>query len=264
MAIKGTKTETTGATAPKTPKRAAPRAKKPVAAPAPAAEAPVAKAVAPVAPKPAVVAAPKPVVAAAPVAAPAPAAPAPLAAKPVVTEAPAIPLPAATATVAEPVLPPPAAKPAQSTTPQKEVKIMENTVQQTQALFADMNERTKAAMEKSTKLFAEMNDFGKGNVEALVESSKVAIKGFETIGQDAAEYTRKSFEGATAAMRNLASVKTPAEMMKLHTDYVRASFDQLVAETSKTTESMLKLAGEIAQPISNRVAVAAEKIKLDA
>jgi hypothetical protein len=52
--------------------------------------------------------------------------------------------------------------------------------------------------------------------------------------------------------------------MKLHSDYVRQSFDALVTESSKATETMLKVAGEISQPISNRIAVAAEKIKIAA
>ena len=37
--------------------------------------------------------------------------------------------------------------------------------------------------------------------------------------------------------------------------------DAMVAETSKSTELMLKLANDVAQPISNRVALAAEKVR---
>lgn len=240
---------------PVAPKVQAPAAAAPVAAPA-TAKAPVA----PVVPASPVV---KPPVAAATPAAPVSApivepAPAPVAAAAPVAKAPA------------PVTPAAATAPAVTATipASKKVNVMENVIhnatEKTQALFVDMNERTKAAVEKSTQLFADFNDFGKGNVEALVESSKIAVKGMESMGQEAAEYTRKSFEGATAAMRNMASVKTPADFMKLQSDFVRTAFDSLVAETSKTTEAMLKLAGDVAQPISNRVAVAAEKIKVGA
>lgn len=178
----------------------------------------------------------------------------------------------ATAPVATPV---PVQKPAPAPaiaaadiTQAKEVTIMEatlkNAAEKTQTMFADMNERAKGAMEKSTKLFADMNEFNKGNVEALVESSKIAARGVETMGQDAADYTRKSFEGMTSMIKTLSSVKSPTEFMKLQSDYVRQQFDTMVAESSKTTEAVLKLAGEIAQPISNRVAVAVEKIKIAA
>lgn len=133
-----------------------------------------------------------------------------------------------------------------------------------QAYFAEFNARAKAAMEKGGKAVEEMSAFGKGNVEALVESGKIAAKGLESLGQGYAEYGRKSFEGATAVLKSLAGVKTPAEFLQLQSDFVRSQFDSMVAETSKTTEAVLKLAGDVAQPISNRVAVAAEKIKVAA
>lgn len=193
----------------------------------------------------------------APVAAPAPTA---VAATPVAAAAPVAP-----ALVTPPADAAPAAAVSPTTTSTKKALTMENALhtvtEKTQALFADMNDRTKVAVEKSTQMLADMNEFGKGNVEAIVESSKIAAKGMETLGQDAAEFTRKSFEGATAAMRNMASVKTPADFMKLQSELVRTAFDSLVAETSKNTEAMLKLAGDVAQPLSNRVAVAAEKVK---
>ncbi|MBC9032859.1 TIGR01841 family phasin [Sphingomonas sp. JC676] len=138
---------------------------------------------------------------------------------------------------------------------------VENTTAKAQAFFADFNDRTKAAVEKSTKLVEEANEFAKGNVEALVESGRIAAKGFESFGQDAAEYSRKSFETATAAMKTLATVKSPADFFKLQSDFVRGAFDSYVAEASKNTEALLKLAGDAAQPLSNRVAVAAEKVK---
>ena len=131
-------------------------------------------------------------------------------------------------------------------------------------MMAQATERTKDAVEKSQKMFGEMNEFSKGNVEAMVESSKIAAKGMETMGQDAVAYARKSFEDATAAAKQLASVKSPTDFMKLQSDFVRSSFDAMVAHTSKSTEAMLKLAGEVAQPISNRVSLAAEKVKVAA
>lgn len=132
---------------------------------------------------------------------------------------------------------------------------------QAQAVFADINERTKAAVEKSQKLAEEFADFQKGNVEALVTSAKVAAKGLESLGQDAAELSRKNFEGAQAALKSFAAVKSPTELFKLQGDYAKSSFDSFVAEASKNTEAALKLAGDIFQPLSNRLAVAAEKFK---
>jgi phasin family protein len=149
----------------------------------------------------------------------------------------------------------------------KETKVMETietNFAKAQALFADFNDRAKVAVEKSTKLVEEANEFAKGNLEAVVESSRITAKGLESFGQEAAEYSRKSFETATAALKGMAAVKSPTEFFKLQSDFFRASFDSAVAETSKNTEALLKLAGDAAQPLSNRVAIAAEKVKVAA
>lgn len=150
----------------------------------------------------------------------------------------------------------------------KEVTKMNDTIKDAaekgQAYFAEFSAKAKAAAEKGAKAFEEMNEFGKGNVEALVESGKIAAKGFEALGQGYADYARKQFEGTTAAFKGFAAVKSPTEFFKLHSDFVRGQFDSFVAESSKNTEAMIKLAGDVAKPISNRVALAAEKIKVAA
>ncbi|MDR6144486.1 phasin family protein [Sphingomonas sp. SORGH_AS870] len=138
---------------------------------------------------------------------------------------------------------------------------IENATAKTQAMFGDAQARTQATVEKSAKLFEDMVAFNKGNLEAVVESSKIAAKGAETLGQGAADYAKRAFETATQTLQTLSSVKSPTEFMKLQSDFARSSFDSLVAETSRSTEHMIKLAGEIAQPLSNRFAVAAEKMK---
>jgi phasin family protein len=127
--------------------------------------------------------------------------------------------------------------------------------------FGDINARTKAAVERSTKLVEELNEFNKGNIEAFVESGRVAARAAETLGQQAAETARKNFEQTTAALKNFASAKTPTEFFQLQSDYARTAFDQLIAETSKNSETLLKVAGDVFQPLSNRFAVAAEKFK---
>ncbi|MEH3107991.1 MAG: phasin family protein [Sphingomonas fennica] len=133
--------------------------------------------------------------------------------------------------------------------------------QNAQAMFGEINDRAKGMMEKTSRMGEEMVEFTKGNVEAIVASARVAAKGSEALVQDAAEYGKKSFEQATAAFKGLASAKSPTELFQLQSDYAKTSFDAAVAEASKTSEAMLKLMGEVFQPLSNRYAVASEKVK---
>lgn len=135
------------------------------------------------------------------------------------------------------------------------------TADRFQAAFGDVNERAKVAVEKSTKLLEEATELTKGNVEAIVASSKIAAKGVETLGQDAAEFGRKSFEQASAALKGLAEAKSPTDFFRLQSDYAKSAFDSLVAESNKVSEAVIKLAGDVAQPLTNRYSVAAERVK---
>lgn len=130
-----------------------------------------------------------------------------------------------------------------------------------QTLFGDFNERAKTALEKSAKFGEEFTELTKGNVEAIVASARVAAKGAEALTQEAADYSKKSFEQATGAFKSFAAVKSPTELFQLQSEFAKSSFDNAVSEASKISEAWMKLAGDVFQPLSNRYAVAAEKLK---
>src|SRR3569623_2090443 len=67
------------------------------------------------------------------------------------------------------------------------------------------------AAAKGQAYFADLNDFSKGNVEALVESGKIAATGLQSLGQGYAAYARRQIEGVTATMQRFAAVKSPTE-----------------------------------------------------
>ena len=107
--------------------------------------------------------------------------------------------------------------------------------EQIKTVVSDVNERAKTAMEKNAKIIEELADLGRGNVEAIVASSKVAAKGVETLSQDAADYSRKSFEDASAAFKSFAEVKSATDFFKLQGDFARSAFDSAVAESARVS-----------------------------
>jgi phasin family protein len=135
------------------------------------------------------------------------------------------------------------------------------TAERFTAAFGDVNERSREAMQKSARLVEEMTDLTKGNVEAIVASSKVAARGVEQLGQEAADFSRRSFEQASATLKSFTEVRSPTDFFKLQSDYARSAFDNMVSESSKMSEAVIKLAGEVAEPITSRVAVAADRVK---
>ena len=128
-----------------------------------------------------------------------------------------------------------------------------------QTIFADANERSQELVKKTQKVAEELADLARANVEAVVEAGRVATEGARTIGQDVVAKQRNSYEQAADAIRSLAEAKSPTEYLQLQSEIARASFDRAVAESSKLTESLVKLAGEAFQPLSNRASANAER-----
>ena len=129
-----------------------------------------------------------------------------------------------------------------------------------QSLFAEAGERGQEIVRKSQKAAEELAEIAKANVEALTEAGRIATSGARTIGQDALATSREGIEQATAAVKTLAEAKSPTEFFQLQSELARASFDRAVAEGSKLTEQLVKLAGEAVQPLSTRASLNAERI----
>jgi phasin family protein len=128
-----------------------------------------------------------------------------------------------------------------------------------QNLFADANERGQEITKRSQKVAEELADLARANVEAIVEAGRVASEGARSIGQDVVASSRDGVEKTADAIRSLAEAKSPTEYLQLQSDFARQSFDRAVAESSKLAESLVKLAGEAFQPLSNRATANAER-----
>ena len=128
-----------------------------------------------------------------------------------------------------------------------------------QTIVTEANERSQELVKRSQKVAGELADLARANVEAVVEAGRVASEGARTIGQNVVAKQRDSFEQAADAIRSLAEAKSPTEYLQLQGELARASFDRAVAESSRLTESLVKLAGEAFQPLSNRATANAER-----
>jgi phasin family protein len=121
--------------------------------------------------------------------------------------------------------------------------------------------KSKEAVEASMKSLDDMTEMTRANVDALLASARAATTGVEQMVAHLTEVSKKSFEDATHAMKGIAAAKTPNELMQLNTDFAKAQFDSAVSEYSKLTEMMVKLAGEVMEPVQNQIAIATDKMK---
>lgn len=126
-------------------------------------------------------------------------------------------------------------------------------------VVADVQTRVKGAYAKTAEVAAEVTEFNKANVDAVVESGKIFFTGAQELVKDNVETGKTVLETVTADAKKLMEVKSPTELMQMQGELARRNFDAIVSFGSKRTEAWVKLYNEAFAPISNRVSVATEK-----
>ncbi len=124
------------------------------------------------------------------------------------------------------------------------------------ALTQEQVQKANAALLKG---YEDAQGFGKGNVDAFVQASTVFAKGAEQISKQMMALTQNSMQSSVVTAKAFLGCKTLRDVIDLHADYTRSSFDTLVAEGTKLSELSLKVANESAAPIQARVTLAVEK-----
>lgn len=127
-------------------------------------------------------------------------------------------------------------------------------------MAAEMQDKMKAAYEKSGEFAGEMGEFAKGNVEAVVESGKIFFSGVQDMSKSDLEATKSAMSTVTEDVKKMAAAKSPTELMNMQSELMRRNFDALIAFGSSRTENLVKLYNDAFAPISTRVSVAAEKV----
>jgi len=125
---------------------------------------------------------------------------------------------------------------------------------------ADLQTRVKGAYAKTAEVAAEVTEFNKGNVDAVVESGKIFFAGAQELVKDNVETGKTVIETVTADAKKMMEVKSPTELMQMQGELARRNFDAIVSFGSKRTEAWVKLYNDAFAPISNRVSVATEKL----
>lgn len=108
--------------------------------------------------------------------------------------------------------------------------------------------------------YGDINAMGRENIDAVVKSGAVMVKGMETLGQEIMAFAKASIEGNIAAANAVFGARSVNEAVDLQTQFARKSFDQAVAESAKLTEMSIKVTNEAAAPIQARVNLAVDQV----
>lgn len=98
------------------------------------------------------------------------------------------------------------------------------------------------------KSFEEFQTFGKDGFEAYVASSTALTKGFQSMAQEAADFSRKAFEKSTAAFEKASAAKSLDKALEVQQAYAKESYEAMVAQMTKMGELYVATAKEAYKP----------------
>lgn len=104
------------------------------------------------------------------------------------------------------------------------------------------------------KSFEEFQSFGKDGFEAYVASSSALTKGFQAIAQEAADFSRKSFEKSTAAFEKLSASKSFDKALEVQQAVAKEGYESMVAQMTKLNEMYIATAKEAFKPFEASMA----------
>lgn len=103
------------------------------------------------------------------------------------------------------------------------------------------------------KNFDDVQKYGKDNMDATMKMWGQISKGFQTIAAETADYSKKSFEEASAVLEKLLGAKSLEKAIEIQSGYVKSAYEGFVAQTTKMSELYADLAKETYKPIENFV-----------
>ena len=124
--------------------------------------------------------------------------------------------------------------------------------------------KTEKTMKNGTDAFAKnyesFIDFGNGNVEAVVEASKIYASGVEKITQEVVNGVKTSVEDNLAVTKAVMACTDPQELVDLQARQVGKFFDAWLAQGAKLSEMSVDALTKAAAPINQRFNETVEKV----
>ena len=96
--------------------------------------------------------------------------------------------------------------------------------------------------------FDDVQKFGKENLDNAVKSLTAVSKGYQAIGAELVDYTKKSVEDGSAIFEKIAAVKSLDKLIELQSDYAKTAYETALARATKIGELYSSLLKEAYKP----------------
>ena len=105
----------------------------------------------------------------------------------------------------------------------------------------------------------QMQKFSKDSLDMALASLGTWTKNAQAIATEVADYSKKSFEESAAAWEQLMGAKSLEKAMEVQSQYLKSSYEEFVAESTKLGELYADFAKEAYKPFESMMAKASTK-----
>lgn len=124
--------------------------------------------------------------------------------------------------------------------------------------FDQIATRSREAMEQGLKSVSRITEMNRGNVDALLESSRAASGGMQAMAADFAAFSKLSFERTASAAQTIGRARTAPELMQLQSEFARNEFSTAISEYSRLTQHMFQTLSAMFEPLQKHAITAAQ------
>jgi phasin family protein len=104
------------------------------------------------------------------------------------------------------------------------------------------------------KTFEDAQNFGKQGFEAFVASATAMTKGYQTIAQEMADFSRKALELNTQTFEKAAAARSFERVAEVQQTYAKEAYDAFVAQSTKLGELYKATATDAYKPFEAQMA----------
>jgi hypothetical protein len=94
----------------------------------------------------------------------------------------------------------------------------------------------------------QMNKFGQDSMDMALNSFGAWTKNAQGIASEVADYSKKAFEDSAAAWEKLIGAKSLEKVLEVQNEYLKSSYEDFVAQSTKFGKLYVDLAKEAFKP----------------
>ena len=100
----------------------------------------------------------------------------------------------------------------------------------------------------------QMDKFGQDSMDMALNSFGAWTKNVQAMASEVADYSKKAFEDSAAAWEKLIGAKSVEKAMKVQNEYLKSSYEDFIAQSTKLGELYVDLAKEAYKPFEGMLA----------